>query len=61
MYLVGGDGKPKEVPLRLGLSDGNATEVVGGELKDGDEVIVGNVDRNAQAPRPSGAAPRLPF
>ncbi len=61
VYLVGGDGTPKEVPLRLGLSDGNATEVVGGELKDGDEVIVGNVDRNAQAPRPSGAAPRLPF
>ena len=61
VYLVGSDGKPREVALRLGLSDGNATEVVGGELADGAEVIVGNVDRNAQPTRPAGSAPRLPF
>ena len=61
VYLVGGDGKPREVALRLGLSDGNATEVVGGDLAEGAEVIVGNVDRNAQPARPSGGAPRLPF
>ncbi len=39
--------------MRLGLTDGNATEVVGGDLKEGAEVIVGNVERSAQAPRPS--------
>jgi HlyD family secretion protein len=61
VYLVGGDGKPREVALRLGLSDGNATEVVGGDLAEGAEVIVGNVDRNAQPARPTGGAPRLPF
>ena len=61
VYLVGSGETPVEVPLRLGLSDGNATEVVGGDLKEGAEVIVGNVDRNAPAPRPAGGAPRLPF
>jgi HlyD family secretion protein len=61
VYLVGSDGKPREVALRLGLSDGNATEVVGGDLAEGAEVIVGNVDRNAQPARPTGGAPRLPF
>jgi len=61
VYLIGSGDKPVEVALRLGLTDGNATEVVSGDLKDGMEVIVGNVDRNAQAPRPSGSAPRLPF
>ena len=61
VYLIGSGDKPAEVPLRLGLSDGNATEVVSGDLKEGMEVIVGNVDRNAQAARPSGSAPRLPF
>jgi HlyD family secretion protein len=61
VYVVGSDGKPTEVRLRPGLTDGNATEVAGGELKDGAEVIVGNVDRGTAAPRPSGGAPRLPF
>ena len=61
VYRLGGDGKPREVALRLGLTDGNATEVVGGDLAEGAEVIVGNVDRNAQPARPAGSAPRLPF
>jgi HlyD family secretion protein len=61
VYVIGSDGNPKEVRLRLGLTDGNATEVAAGELKEGTEVIVGNVDRGTTAPRPSGGAPRLPF
>jgi HlyD family secretion protein len=60
VYVIGADGRPQEVRLRLGLTDGNATEVVAGELKEGVEVIVGNVERTP-APRPSGSAPRLPF
>ncbi len=61
VYVLGPDNKPQEVRLRLGLTDGNATEAAGGELKEGAEVIVGNVDRGATAARPSGSAPRLPF
>jgi HlyD family secretion protein len=36
-------GAPRPVELRLGLSDGTSTEVLGGELAEGAEVIVGLV------------------
>ena len=54
-------GASREVALRLGLTDGNATEVVGGALTEGAEVIVGNNAANTTAARPSASAPRLPF
>jgi HlyD family secretion protein len=58
-------GVPREIALRLGLSDGNSTEVVAGPLKEGDEVIVGNVERaGSSRPTPSSGSapgPRLPF
>lgn len=61
VYVLDSAGKPQEVKLRLGLTDGNATEVVGGDLKEGAEAIVGNVERTAQASRSGNSAPRLPF
>ncbi len=61
VYVQAADGKPREVRVRLGLTDGNATEIVGGELKEGDEVIVGNVERNAPASKAPTQGPRLPF
>ena len=59
VYLVR-DDKPVEVRVRTGLTDGNATEVSGGELAEGNEVIVGTV-AIAAASRPSASGPRLPF
>ena len=35
------DGAPAAVEVRLGLSDGMSTELVGGALAEGDEVVVG--------------------
>lgn len=54
------DGKPKEVAIRTGLTDGNATELVSGPLAEGDEVVVGTQLASAPAAK-AGAAPRLPF
>jgi len=34
-------GKPVATPVRLGLSDGSYTEVGGGDIKEGDLVILG--------------------
>lgn len=51
--------QPKPVNLRLGLSDGVSTEIIGVELKEGDEVIIGT-QLAGQAGRPS-SGPRLPF
>ena len=54
------DGAPKEVAIRTGLTDGNATEVVSGPLAEGDEVIVGTHLAGAPAAKAS-SGPRLPF
>ncbi|MBI1197533.1 MAG: efflux RND transporter periplasmic adaptor subunit [Phenylobacterium sp.] len=54
VYVVGKDGKPTPVAVRVGASDGTSTEIVG-ELKAGDQVIVGGGPKaKAQGPNPFG-------
>ena len=55
--MLGSDGKPRAVAVRTGISDGSATELVGDELKEGEEVLVGTVAPGSAAPRPSSPAP----
>ncbi|MCW5730953.1 MAG: HlyD family secretion protein [Alphaproteobacteria bacterium] len=61
VFVLGPDGQPRAVPVRLGLSDGNATELVSGELSEGTEVIIGaQTPARTSAPAGSGAGgPRL--
>jgi HlyD family secretion protein len=42
------DGKPEQVVVRVGASDGTRTELLGGELKEGDLVIVGSARPDAK-------------
>jgi HlyD family secretion protein len=56
VFVVGPDGKPKAVPIFVGLSDGSYSELVQGELTPGQEVLVGLA--TGAAPRSSGG-PRL--
>jgi HlyD family secretion protein len=35
------DGKPETLMVRIGASDGTSTEVSGGGLKEGDQIITG--------------------
>lgn len=41
VWVMGQDGKPQRRRITVGLSDGSATEVVDGDLKEGDMVITG--------------------
>src|SRR5438477_1758255 len=41
VWILDVDGKPKAVSITLGISDGSATEVLRGDLKEGQEVITG--------------------
>jgi HlyD family secretion protein len=41
VFVLGPDGQPLPVPLRLGISDGRVTEVLAGDLEDGQAVVVG--------------------
>jgi HlyD family secretion protein len=56
VFDVGSNGKPAPVPLRLGITDGRMTEVLAGDLTEGQAVIIGHV-----APRsaPDDAASSL--
>lgn len=47
--------KPKGVWLRPGITDGHYTQVVGGDLKEGDNVIVGLATAKVEGPPPPGA------
>ena len=53
-------GKPRAVDLRLGLSDGSFTEVVSGELKEGEQVIMGTRADAKGKQQPKGG-PRMGF
>jgi HlyD family secretion protein len=41
VIIVGQDGQPAAVPIRLGITDGSMTEMLGGDLKEGTAVIIG--------------------
>jgi HlyD family secretion protein len=63
-WILDADGKPKAVSLTLGLSDGTATELLRGDLKEGQEVITGlagagQQNRPGTAPGSTTPGPRL--
>jgi HlyD family secretion protein len=41
VYVLGSDGKMKPVRVRTGITDGAFTEVVSGDLKEGDRIVIG--------------------
>jgi len=57
VWVLGPDGKPRGVAVRLGISDGTSTELLSGELKEGEEVLTGTLAPGAAAPKaPSGTS-----
>ena len=64
VWVLGQNGKPERRRITVGLSDGSATEVVDGDLKEGDMVITGqqvsSASRNSNSSTPPGVgnAPR---
>jgi HlyD family secretion protein len=60
VWVIGPDGKPAAVALTLGLSDGAATEVLRGEINEGQDVIVGVAGASRSGGgQPTQGAPRL--
>ncbi len=47
VYRVGKDGKPAAVLIKTGVSDGTHSELLEGSLKEGDEVITGDVPKGS--------------
>jgi HlyD family secretion protein len=59
VWIIGRDGKPAPIVLTLGLSDGASTEVLRGDVQEGQEVIVGSVGGSSRGAQPQQGAPRL--
>ena len=59
VWVVGADGKPAAVPVTLGLTDGRMSEITSGNLKEGQQVIIGMVS-DAAASQPIGGGRRSP-
>ena len=53
------NGRPKAVDVRLGLTDGSATEILGGGLGEGAEIVVGTVEASRAKAGPAGGLPRM--
>lgn len=52
------NGKPKRIPVALGISDGSHTEETSGELKEGQVLIVDSLKKN-RPQSPGGRGPRM--
>jgi HlyD family secretion protein len=49
VYIKGADGKPQAISVVTGLTNGTMTEITGGDLKPGMDVITGQLASGAQA------------
>lgn len=56
VWVLGPQNRPQAVNVRVGIGDGQVTELVGGDLKPGQEVIVGGGPKPAQ-PAAAGGTP----
>jgi HlyD family secretion protein len=59
VFVLGRDGQPMLLPLRLGITDGRVTEVLAGDLSEGQAVITGRAAAPGSAP--DAASPLLTF
>ena len=72
VWVLGQDGKPQSKRIKVGLNDGASTEVVEGNLNEGDMVITGqtisgvedcstthNIDRQALVMRRAEETPAV--
>jgi HlyD family secretion protein len=67
VFVLDAQGKPKALPVRLGISDGTSTELLissesdqADKLQEGMQVITGLISGNPPA-RPAAAGPRPLF
>ncbi len=54
VWILGADGKPQQMKVKLGITDGFFTAVESGDLKQGEQVITGSLVKNASTPAPRG-------
>jgi HlyD family secretion protein len=56
IYILGADNKLKAVEVRTGITDGHFTQVISGELKEGDNIVIGLATSKVDTNAPPGSA-----
>jgi HlyD family secretion protein len=56
VYILGADNKLAAVEIRTGITDGHYTQVVSGDLKPGDNVVIGLATSKVDTNAPPGSA-----
>jgi HlyD family secretion protein len=59
VWVLDEQGKPKAVNVRVGLTDGTASEIVSGEIAEGTQVIIGTLDAGAKGRQQPAGGPRF--
>jgi HlyD family secretion protein len=52
VWILGADGNPSPLNLRLGVSDGKFTEVLQGDIKEGADIILSKLESADDKPKP---------
>jgi HlyD family secretion protein len=52
VWVLGADGNPAPLALRLGVSDGKSTEVLKGDVKEGAQIILSKIESAEDKPKP---------
>ena len=61
IWVLGPDGKPQPRRIKVGLTDGTSTEVVEGDIHEGDTVVTGQNLTSASKSSSAGAQTQSPF
>ena len=59
VYMLDGKGRPYPIPVKLGLSDANYSELLAGDVAEGSIVVTGTQTQAAAPARASGSSRRL--
>jgi len=55
VYVLGADSSLKPAEVKIGITDGHYTQILSGDLKEGDQVVIGmQTSKAASAPPPGG-------
>ena len=61
VYVLGKDGKPRQVPVKTGVGDGAFTHLLDGDLKAGDALVIGENGKKAATRTGGGSPPGMGF
>ena len=60
VWVLSKNDKPGAVPVKIGITDGNFTEIIDGNLKEGDQIIMGVASKEKRSST-EGRPPRFGF